>query len=66
MAEVVEEVSSNNAEGELPLLSRRVFNKYDKDGSGSIDQEEFRNMCYDMGHYLTPEETEIAFLQIDS
>lgn len=49
----------------LPALSRRIFEKYDADGSGFIDRNEFKAMCYDLGHYLTDAETDIAFRTID-
>ena len=49
-----------------PPLSRLVFEKYDKDGSMSIDGNEFAEMCYDMGNYLSPEQLTNALLQIDS
>jgi len=48
-----------------PALSRRVFEKYDKDESGTIDRNEFKAMCYDLGYYLSEAETDIAFRTID-
>lgn len=47
------------------MLSRRIFTKYDPDNSGHIDKSEFQNLCYDMGHYLSPKEVELAVLSID-
>ena len=47
-------------------MSQVIFQKHDKDGSGSIDASEFADMCYDMGHYLSPEQVEQALLAMDS
>lgn len=33
-------------------LSRRVFDKFDLDRSGSIDIRELRAMVYELGHYM--------------
>jgi hypothetical protein len=48
-----------------PALSRRIFEKYDTDESGTIDRNEFKAMCYDLGYYLSEPETDIAFRTID-
>ena len=53
------------AETQVPV-SLSTFRKYDKDGSGTIDASEFADMCYDMGHYLSPEQVEQALLAMDS
>jgi Ca2+-binding EF-hand superfamily protein len=50
--------------GPVPV-SRLMFNKYDKDGSGLIDKKEFRAMCYDLGYYLSEGETDVAFRTIN-
>eukprot|EP00033_Pygsuia_biforma_P001434 GCRY01001618.1.p1 GENE.GCRY01001618.1~~GCRY01001618.1.p1 ORF type:complete len:171 (-),score=42.15 GCRY01001618.1:397-909(-) len=47
-------------------LSERIFKKYDKDGSGSIDVKEFKAMVMDMGYHLSDEEYSVAVLQLDS
>eukprot|EP01115_Flamella_aegyptia_P002637 TRINITY_DN136756_c0_g1_i1.p1 TRINITY_DN136756_c0_g1~~TRINITY_DN136756_c0_g1_i1.p1 ORF type:complete len:164 (+),score=63.79 TRINITY_DN136756_c0_g1_i1:45-536(+) len=46
-------------------ISRITFDKYDKDGSGSITREEFKNLCYDMGHYLSDQELTLAMATLD-
>lgn len=48
-----------------PPLSKRIFEKYDKDDSGTIDKDEFKAMCYDLGYYLSDAEADIAFRTID-
>merc|ERR1719272_138344 len=35
-----------------PPLSKRVFNKYDKDNNGYIAVSELQHMMYDLGHPL--------------
>jgi len=49
-----------------PPLSRRVFNKYDTDGSGQISVDEFKSMVYDMGYCLSEQELKMALLRLDS
>eukprot|EP01087_Luapelamoeba_hula_P009542 TRINITY_DN2469_c0_g1_i1.p1 TRINITY_DN2469_c0_g1~~TRINITY_DN2469_c0_g1_i1.p1 ORF type:complete len:209 (+),score=43.80 TRINITY_DN2469_c0_g1_i1:44-670(+) len=51
--------------GPNPSLARRVFDKYDADGSGAIDKKEFVDMCYDLGYYLSRTELEIAIKLVD-
>ncbi|ELR21094.1 EF hand domain containing protein [Acanthamoeba castellanii str. Neff] len=46
-------------------VSRIAFNKHDKDKSGCISRSEFHDLCYSMGHYLTPAEAEHAAKMID-
>eukprot|EP01090_Pellita_catalonica_P001271 TRINITY_DN10976_c0_g1_i1.p1 TRINITY_DN10976_c0_g1~~TRINITY_DN10976_c0_g1_i1.p1 ORF type:complete len:157 (-),score=24.87 TRINITY_DN10976_c0_g1_i1:44-514(-) len=46
-------------------LSKIVFEKYDTDGSGHVDEHEFRSMVYDLGHFLTQKEVQIAIHLID-
>jgi Ca2+-binding EF-hand superfamily protein len=48
-----------------PGLAKRIFEKYDKDGSGGIDRQEFKEMCYDLGYFLNDTETDLAFRRID-
>lgn len=42
-----------------------VFEKYDTDKSGFITHNELRNMCYDLGHYLTDGEMAMAIHKLD-
>lgn len=44
---------------------RDVFNKYDTDGSGALDLEEFGHFCADLGDNFTPEQLEVALHEID-
>jgi Ca2+-binding EF-hand superfamily protein len=50
--------------GAVPL-SRRIFDKYDADGSGEISPEEFREMVYEMGYFLSEKEFSVAILMLD-
>eukprot|EP01088_Endostelium_zonatum_P004755 TRINITY_DN16084_c0_g1_i1.p1 TRINITY_DN16084_c0_g1~~TRINITY_DN16084_c0_g1_i1.p1 ORF type:complete len:186 (+),score=52.65 TRINITY_DN16084_c0_g1_i1:45-560(+) len=51
--------------GQLPPLSRRIFDKYDKDQSGNIDAKDFGSLCYDLGYFLSPQEVQVAVNMID-
>lgn len=51
--------------GAPPPLSKRMFDKYDKDSSGSIDAGEFRGLVYDLGHRLTDTEHQMAMKMLD-
>ena len=51
--------------GELPPLSRRIFDKYDKDGTGTINVKDFQSLCYDLGYFLKQEEVQVAVSMID-
>ena len=39
--------------GRAPPISKRVFDKHDADKSGFICVNEFKALCYELGHYLT-------------
>jgi Ca2+-binding EF-hand superfamily protein len=52
--------------GPQPPLSVRMFKKYDKDNSGSINYEEFKFLCYDLGHFLSDAELQMALKIIDA
>eukprot|EP00005_Dracoamoeba_jomungandri_P003165 CAMPEP_0174250664 /NCGR_PEP_ID=MMETSP0439-20130205/770_1 /TAXON_ID=0 /ORGANISM="Stereomyxa ramosa, Strain Chinc5" /LENGTH=169 /DNA_ID=CAMNT_0015330795 /DNA_START=8 /DNA_END=514 /DNA_ORIENTATION=+ len=52
--------------GPPPPLSKRVFEKYDQDRSGSIDYDEFALCCREMGHRLTDTELQLAVKKIDT
>jgi Ca2+-binding EF-hand superfamily protein len=49
-----------------PPLSKRVFDKYDRDRSQSISVREFGDLCYDLGHPFTPTEALAAVAKLDS
>jgi Ca2+-binding EF-hand superfamily protein len=51
--------------GGPPPLSKRMFDKYDKDGSGSIDAGEFKGLVYDLGHSLNANEHQMAMKMLD-
>lgn len=40
--------------------------KYDADNSGSISADELQNLCYEYGHFITREQTEIAVMTLDA
>eukprot|EP00732_Lithocolla_globosa_P007976 Lithocolla_globosa_v1_NODE_10808_length_564_cov_37.459725.p1 type:complete len:160 gc:universal NODE_10808_length_564_cov_37.459725:60-539(+) len=46
-------------------LSKRVFKKYDKDGSGQITSKEFQEMTYDLGHSLNQAQVVSAMKTLD-
>lgn len=47
-------------------LSKRIFDKYDFDQSGTISPPEFREMVYELGYYLTDREFRMAILMLDT
>ncbi|KXS15474.1 EF-hand [Gonapodya prolifera JEL478] len=51
--------------GKPKPLSRITFDKYDTDGDGKMNHEEFQRMCYDMGYFLEASEVETAIKMID-
>mmetsp|Transcript_30101 Transcript_30101/g.33624 ORF Transcript_30101/g.33624 Transcript_30101/m.33624 type:complete len:166 (-) Transcript_30101:68-565(-) len=53
-------------QGKPPPLSKRIFNKYDKDGGGSIACSEFNSMCYELGYKLSKEELALAIKKLDA
>ena len=44
---------------------RKIFDKYDKDGSGKMDKSEFRALNLKLGESLTDQEELDAFNSID-
>ncbi|KAJ3087909.1 Calmodulin [Physocladia obscura] len=46
--------------------AKQLFDRYDNDGSGSISISEFRNLCYDMGYFLTDEELALDIKLLDA
>jgi Ca2+-binding EF-hand superfamily protein len=46
-------------------LVQIVFEKYDKDGSGFITDDELASMCYDLGHYFNEKEMAMALGRLD-
>merc|ERR1712166_1105150 len=52
--------------GGRPPTSRIIFDKYDTDADGSIDAEEFKFMCMDLGHDLSDDEQKYALLKLDT
>ncbi|PRP73129.1 calcium-dependent protein kinase 21 [Planoprotostelium fungivorum] len=47
-------------------LSKLIFEKADKDKSGALNYQEFHDMCYEMGYYLSETELKTAIKLIDS
>ncbi|KAJ3016498.1 hypothetical protein HKX48_004004, partial [Thoreauomyces humboldtii] len=41
------------------------FDKFDVDSSGTINVKEFRNLCYDMGYFLSDKELAMAIRMLD-
>eukprot|EP01088_Endostelium_zonatum_P009768 TRINITY_DN2307_c0_g1_i2.p1 TRINITY_DN2307_c0_g1~~TRINITY_DN2307_c0_g1_i2.p1 ORF type:complete len:277 (-),score=87.24 TRINITY_DN2307_c0_g1_i2:117-908(-) len=48
-----------------PLVSRRVFDKYDRSKDGFVNIKDFYDICYDYGYSLSDEELDVAMAQID-
>ena len=48
-----------------PPVHERVFKKYDFDKSGELCKKEFREVCYDLGHFYDDLELDLAFAKID-
>eukprot|EP01094_Clydonella_sp_ATCC50884_P005680 TRINITY_DN1461_c0_g1_i2.p2 TRINITY_DN1461_c0_g1~~TRINITY_DN1461_c0_g1_i2.p2 ORF type:complete len:167 (-),score=53.54 TRINITY_DN1461_c0_g1_i2:320-820(-) len=46
-------------------ISRIMFDKYDVDGDSSIGPKEFKDLCYDLGHYLSEQELEFGLQSLD-
>mmetsp|Transcript_49591 Transcript_49591/g.116934 ORF Transcript_49591/g.116934 Transcript_49591/m.116934 type:complete len:482 (+) Transcript_49591:214-1659(+) len=46
-------------------LRRRMFTMFDKNGTGEVDQSEFRGVCYDLGVKLTQTEAVALFGKCD-
>ncbi|KAI9344329.1 hypothetical protein BDR26DRAFT_932806 [Obelidium mucronatum] len=44
---------------------RKTFNQYDKDKNGSICATEFKQICYDMGYFLSDEEVQMDIKLLD-
>jgi calmodulin len=44
---------------------KAAFDKFDKDGSGFIDEAEFSALVKSLGVQLSPEKVGVAFLAID-
>merc|ERR1711974_217950 len=51
--------------GPPPPLSKRVFDKYDRDKSGFISPHEFKDMCYELGYFLSDDELTVAVKNLD-
>eukprot|EP00730_Choanoeca_flexa_P012308 TRINITY_DN393_c0_g1_i2.p1 TRINITY_DN393_c0_g1~~TRINITY_DN393_c0_g1_i2.p1 ORF type:complete len:169 (+),score=51.15 TRINITY_DN393_c0_g1_i2:46-552(+) len=49
----------------MPLLSKIIFNKHDKDGSGSIDASELKEIAYQLGHPMTDAQIAEGLKEID-
>eukprot|EP00470_Lotharella_oceanica_P006392 CAMPEP_0170177224 /NCGR_PEP_ID=MMETSP0040_2-20121228/9923_1 /TAXON_ID=641309 /ORGANISM="Lotharella oceanica, Strain CCMP622" /LENGTH=223 /DNA_ID=CAMNT_0010419797 /DNA_START=1 /DNA_END=672 /DNA_ORIENTATION=+ len=47
-------------------LAAIQFAKYDTDKSGSIDVQEFQNLCYNLDHALTSEEVKVCVMHLDA
>ncbi|KAJ3062142.1 hypothetical protein HDU98_001959 [Podochytrium sp. JEL0797] len=45
--------------------ARRLFARYDADNSGSINAQELKNLCYDMGYFLSNEEVQMDLRILD-
>ena len=57
--------AAKGADADIDTIAIRAFSKYDEDGGGSIDAEEFALLVKDMGVHLTDEEFAGAMDYID-
>eukprot|EP01095_Lingulamoeba_sp_RSL-Kostka_P004497 TRINITY_DN15740_c0_g1_i1.p1 TRINITY_DN15740_c0_g1~~TRINITY_DN15740_c0_g1_i1.p1 ORF type:complete len:184 (-),score=81.61 TRINITY_DN15740_c0_g1_i1:102-653(-) len=51
--------------GPPPPLYKRMFNKYDVDGNGSIGTDEFKNLAYELGYFLDDDDLALSLKLID-
>ncbi|KAJ3268726.1 hypothetical protein HDV01_002330 [Terramyces sp. JEL0728] len=42
-----------------------IFDKFDRDGSGKINNKEFKHLCFSMGYNLTDQEVDINMKLLD-
>lgn len=54
----------SDAGGNEPEL-KAAFQRFDRDGSGHIDEAEFAELVRSLGVEMTPEKVQIAFSAID-
>lgn len=54
-----------NIFGQRKELSRIVFDKHDTDGSGTIDADELRDLCYSFGYFLSDSDLTTALTLLD-
>ena len=47
-------------------VAELMFEKFDRDRSGSIDAKEFQALCYNLGYMLTDAEIKFALLSLDA
>jgi Ca2+-binding EF-hand superfamily protein len=51
---------------DAPLqVLKSVFKKYDTDNSNTINATELKGLCYDLGYYLSDEETSATLKLLD-
>jgi len=44
---------------------RAAFDRFDRDGNGTIDEDEFSELVRSLGVAMTPEKVQTAFLAVD-
>eukprot|EP00045_Choanoeca_perplexa_P017848 m.268555 g.268555 ORF g.268555 m.268555 type:complete len:169 (-) comp17654_c0_seq1:704-1210(-) len=49
----------------MPLLSKIIFDKHDRDGSGTIDASELKEIAYQLGHPMTDAQIAEGLKEID-
>jgi len=49
-----------------PPVSKLIFDKYDKDHSGTISTSDLKYLCEDMGHLFSDTELEVAIKLLDT
>jgi hypothetical protein len=49
----------------MSVVFNKIWAKYDVNKDNKISREEFRRICYELGHYLDDKELTVAFTLID-
>eukprot|EP01129_Flabellula_baltica_P012153 TRINITY_DN5440_c0_g2_i1.p2 TRINITY_DN5440_c0_g2~~TRINITY_DN5440_c0_g2_i1.p2 ORF type:complete len:175 (+),score=37.17 TRINITY_DN5440_c0_g2_i1:57-527(+) len=47
------------------MVLKSYFNNFDTNGNGTLDRNETREFCYQLGYYLSDEQLDVLFLSVD-
>eukprot|EP01130_Rhizamoeba_saxonica_P007062 TRINITY_DN282_c0_g1_i1.p1 TRINITY_DN282_c0_g1~~TRINITY_DN282_c0_g1_i1.p1 ORF type:complete len:166 (+),score=40.73 TRINITY_DN282_c0_g1_i1:244-741(+) len=59
------EMMSENSDRTPEMVIRSHFQKYDKNGNGTLELEEVREISYDLGYYLSDDEIRLLMASVD-